>query len=99
VLVEEGLVGLMLYMTMMLSVFYYVLHLPSLERRFGLVLLMTLVTAMLPLTWEHEKVAWVVMAALVGISSMQVGGPSGAARQPLLRRAVPVGRPPVAARP
>lgn len=99
VLVEEGLVGLVLYLAMMLSVFYYVLHFPSLERRFGLVLLMTLGTAMLPLTWEHEKVAWFVMAALAGMSSLQVGGPSGAARQPLLRRTVPVGRPPVAARP
>jgi O-antigen ligase len=99
VLVEEGLVGLVLYMTMLLSVFYYVLHFPPLERRFGLVLLMTLGTAMLPLTWEHEKVAWFVMAALVGMSSMQVSGPSGATRQPLLRRTVPVGRPPVAARP
>ena len=44
---------------------------------------MTLVTAMLPLTWEHEKVAWFVMAALVGMSSLPVSGPSGAARQPL----------------
>jgi hypothetical protein len=99
VLVEEGLVGLILYMTMLLSVFCYVLHFPPLERRFGLVLLMTLGTAMLPLTWEHEKVVWFVMAALVGMSSLQVSVPSGAARQPLLRRTVPVGRPPVAARP
>jgi hypothetical protein len=99
VLVEEGLVGLILYMAMMLSVFYYVLHFPSLERMFGLVLLMTLVTAMLPLTWEHEKVAWFVMAALVGMSSLQASGPSGATRQSLLRRTVPVGGPPVAARP
>ena len=59
---------------------------------------MTLVTAMLPLTWEHEKVAWFVMAALVGMSSLPVSGPSGAARQPLLRRSVPIGKPPVVAR-
>jgi O-antigen ligase/polysaccharide polymerase Wzy-like membrane protein len=99
VLVEEGLVGLILYMTMLLSVFYYILHFPPFERRFGLVLLMTLGTAMLPLTWEHEKVAWFVMAALVGISSMQASGPSGTARQPLLRRTAALGMPPVAARP
>jgi O-antigen ligase len=99
VLVEEGLVGLWLYMTMLLSVFFSVLRFPRLERRFGLVLLATLGTAMLPLTWEDQKAAWFIMAALIGMSSLQVSGPSGAVRQPLLRRTVPVGRPPVAARP
>jgi O-antigen ligase len=99
VLVEEGLVGLWLYMTMLLSVFFSVLRFPRLERRFGLVLLATLGTAMLPLTWEHQKAVWFIMAALIGMSSLQVSGPSGAVRQPLLRRTVPVGRPPMAARP
>ena len=98
VLVEEGLVGLWLYMTMLLSVFFSVLRFPRLERRFGLVLLATLGTAMLPLTWEHQKAVWFIMAALIGMSSMQVTGPGGAVRQPLLRRTAPVGRPPVAVR-
>jgi O-antigen ligase len=68
VLVEEGLVGLILYLSMLLSVFYCVLRFPAFERRFGLVLVMTLGTAMMPLTWEHEKAVWFVMAALVGMS-------------------------------
>jgi O-antigen ligase len=99
VLVEEGLVGLWLYMTMLLSVFFSVLRFPRLERRFGLVLLATLGTAMLPLTWEDQKAVWFIMAALIGMSSLQVSGPSGAVRQPLGRRTIPAGRPPVAARP
>jgi O-antigen ligase len=99
VLVEEGLVGLWLYMTMLLSVFFSVLRFPRLERRFGLVLLATLGTAMLPLTWEDQKAAWFIMAALIGMSSLQVSGPSRTVRQPMLRRTVPAGRPPAAARP
>jgi O-antigen ligase len=98
VLVEEGLVGLFLYMMMLLSVFFSILHLPRLERRFGLVLLATLGTAMLPLTWEDQKAVWFIMAALIGMSTLQVSGPRGAVRQPLPRRSVPVGRLPVAAR-
>jgi hypothetical protein len=86
-------------MTMLLSVFFSVLRFPRLERRFGLVLLATLGTAMLPLTWEDQKAAWFIMAALIGMSSLQVSGPSRTVRQPMLRRTVPAGRPPAAARP
>lgn len=96
VLVEEGLVGLTLYMTMLLSVFYYVLHFPPLERRFGLILLATLATAMLPLAWEEKKVVWFVMAALVGMSGLKAR--TETVRQPLPHRAVPIGRSSMAAR-
>jgi len=99
VLVEEGLVGLWLYLTMLFSVFSSILRLPRLERRFGLVLLATLVTAMLPLTWEDQKATWFIMAALIGMSALYVSGPRAAVRRPLLRRTVPAGRLPVAARP
>jgi O-antigen ligase len=99
VLVEEGIVGLLLYMTMLLSVFLSVLRFPPLERRFGLVLLATLGTTMLPLTWEDQKAVWFIMAALIGMSALSLSGPVGVVHPPPLRRTVPVGRPPVAARP
>jgi hypothetical protein len=73
---------------MLLSVFSSVLHLPRLERRFGLVLLATLGTAMLPLTWEDEKAVWIVMAALIGMSVTHVARPGEATR-----RLVPSGGP------
>jgi hypothetical protein len=69
-----------------------------LERRFGLVLLATLVTAMLPLTWEDRKAVWFVMAALVGLSKAQVLGRGEAGWQLPQRRAVVV-RPTLAPRP
>ncbi|MGH7513464.1 MAG: O-antigen ligase family protein [Gemmatimonadales bacterium] len=74
VLVEEGVVGLTLYLAMLLATFRAVLTLPQLERRFALVLLATLATAMLPLTWEDRKPVWFILAALVGLSRAQSAG-------------------------
>jgi O-antigen ligase len=93
VLVEEGIVGLFLYLTMLLSVFFSVLRFPSLERRFGLVLLATLGTAMSPLTWEDQKAVWFIMAALIAMSSLQFSRVMAAVPQAPTRQAVPVGRP------
>jgi O-antigen ligase len=99
VLVEEGIVGLFLYLTMLLSVFFSVLRFPRLERRFGLVLMATLGVAMLPLTWEDQKAVWFIMAALIGMSSLQFVGATVAVSPPPTRRAVPAGRVRVAAGP
>ena len=71
VLVEQGLVGLLLFLTMFLAVFLAVLELPHIERRFGLILLTTLIIAMLPLTWEHRKAVWLILAVLTGLSCAQ----------------------------
>jgi O-antigen ligase len=94
ILVEEGLVGLLLFMTMLLSVYTSVLHLPRLERRFGLVLLATLGITMLPLTWEDKKPVWFVMAAVIGMSTLRISRPVEAVGQPASGRALEV---PVAA--
>ncbi len=97
VLVEEGLVGLIFYLTMFFSVFSSVLNYPAFERRFGLVLYCTLGICMLPLTWEDQKAAWFVMAVLVGFSILNVGRPVAVA-QPIVRRRMGPPRQPVAAR-
>ncbi len=68
VLVEEGLIGFLLYATMLVTVFLAVRRLPHLERRFGLVLFATMCVAMLPLTWEDVKAVWFTMAVLVGMA-------------------------------
>jgi O-antigen ligase len=69
VLVEEGLIGLWLYLTMLFSVYFSIRRLPRLERRFTLVLMATVLTAMMPLTWEDQKAAWIVLAILIGLSA------------------------------
>jgi O-antigen ligase len=97
VLVEEGLVGFVLYTTMVGLVWLAVLRLPTLERRFALVLLATLAVAMLPLTWEEHKQVWFILAVLLGMSQApRVGWPEGAWRpappRPGLRRPPPTRR-------
>jgi O-antigen ligase len=68
VLVEQGLLGLLLYLVMFAAVFRAALRQPTMERRFALVLFGTLMTVMLPLTWEDQKQVWFVLAAIVGLA-------------------------------
>jgi O-antigen ligase len=98
VLVEEGLVGFVFYCLMFVAVFLAVLSLPSLERRFALVLLVTVVTTMLPLTWEDNKAVWFVLAALLGFAQAPAGAPASRMRHAPVR-AAPIVRSPMAPRP
>lgn len=74
VLVEQGIVGFLFYMAMIVAVWRAVLRLPRSERRFALVQLATLAIAMLPLTWEDRKPVWFILAAVVGLSQVPVTG-------------------------
>jgi O-antigen ligase len=98
VLVETGLVGLTLYLAMFVAVFRATRRMPSLERRFTLVLFLTLVVAMLPLSWEDQKAVWFVLALLFGLAQATGVALPGALRQAPLARPAPVGRPVMAAR-
>ena len=81
VLVEQGIVGFILYSAMFVIVFRAILTLPLLERRFALVLFATLVVTMLPLTSEESKPVWFILAALLGFSRAQGGWPGRAIPQ------------------
>ena len=106
VLIEQGLVGLILFLTLLGAVFRSTLKLPRLERRFALVLLATLATAMLPLTWEDRRAVWVILAVLLGFSQTYraVGRGAAASPEPTMARprearAVrPAGRAPLSSR-
>jgi O-antigen ligase len=84
VLVEQGMVGLLLYLGMFGMVFLSIQKLRYLDRRFTMVLFATVIVTMLPLTWEDDKVVWFVLAALIGL---------GNAPQPAPQRS-PVWQPP-----
>jgi O-antigen ligase len=99
VLVEEGLVGFLLYATMFIAVFMARRNLPLLDRRFMLVMLATLGTAMLPLTWEDRKPVWFILAALLGLSQALAAGVGEAVQPTSPRRTAPIARPPKQARP
>jgi O-antigen ligase len=93
VLVEEGLIGLILYLLMFLAAYRAVRRFPLLERRFGLVLLGTTLVAMMPLTWEDRKSVWVVLAILVGLSQALRTTPVPSLTEPLPEGPPLVGRP------
>jgi len=97
VLVEQGIVGFLLYMSMFAAVVVSVLRLPRLERRFALVLLGALAVAMFPLTWEDRRPVWFVLAALIGFAHMHIAQ-RGKTPPPAPARPVVASRPPRAVR-
>jgi O-antigen ligase len=80
VLVEQGIVGLGLYLMMFVAVYRSVFRLPKLERRFALTLLATLAIAILSLTWEDAKPVWFILAALLGLSQAWASEAGGVVR-------------------
>ena len=65
ILVEEGAVGLVLYLSLFGILFSRLRKLaPALDRRVGLTLLAALVMAITPLGWHLYKPAWLVLALL-----------------------------------
>jgi O-antigen ligase len=85
-LVENGIVGFLLYGLMCFAVFRSVLDLPTVERRFSLVLLATMAIIMFPLTWEDHKPVWFILAALLGLSRVSYSRRPGTMPQPAPNR-------------
>jgi O-antigen ligase len=95
VLVEQGLIGLLLYLSMFVTVFRSLRNLPVLEKRFAFILFGTLVVAMLPLTWEDRKAVWFVLAVLLGLGRAGMTRLAHAVPQPWMPRGRPIpGSPP-----
>ncbi|MEO7136755.1 MAG: O-antigen ligase family protein [Gemmatimonadales bacterium] len=94
VLVEQGLVGFILYAMMFIMVFVRVMRMPTMERRFGLVQIATLGVAMLPLVWDDRKAAWVVLALLTALAAALPARTAAAPQVPqrLPRRPMPIAR-------
>jgi O-antigen ligase len=99
VLVEQGLVGFVLYGLMLVTVWLAIMRLPILERRFAMVLMATLAVAMLPLTWEDHKAVWFILATLLGLAKAEAFPLPGAVQHVRTRYGAPAGQPRPAARP
>jgi O-antigen ligase len=96
ILIEQGVVGFILYFGMFVAVFLNVLRLPPLERRFALILMATLGIAMLPLGWDDRKPVWIILAVLSAMTASlksQTLAPQAVPR-PIARRPVPIARQP-----
>jgi O-antigen ligase len=70
VLVEQGLVGFGFFALIFLAVFTKVLKMPTMERRFALVLFATVGVAMLPLGWDDRKPVWVILALISSLGAV-----------------------------
>jgi O-antigen ligase len=64
VMVEEGLIGLFIYLMLFMVLFKRLLAIPTFERRTGLVQLATLMIAIFPLHWHQNKASWLMLALL-----------------------------------
>lgn len=87
ILVEDGLVGLGLFLAMVAGAMKPLRHLPPLQRRFSIVLLLALVVGSFDLSWDHRKQFWFVLGIL---AAQAVQRPSGRAapRTPVVRTLV-----------
>jgi O-antigen ligase len=85
VLVEQGIVGLLLYLSILVVLWSRLKTLPIFERRAGMVLFFTLATAISPLGWQQNKAAWLVLALLGAWGHMLASSPEATAFDPAMR--------------
>ncbi len=72
ILVEDGTVGFLLFVAMLAALLTTLRHLPSLQQRLSIVLLLTLAVGSMALSWDHRKQFWFVL----GMLAVQVAQPA-----------------------
>ncbi len=82
VLVEDGLVGLLLFVAMVTATLGPLRRLPRVQQRFSIVLLLALALGSMSLSWDNRKQLWFVL----GVLAVQVT-PRPVERRPSLARA------------
>jgi O-antigen ligase len=104
ILVDEGLIGLTLFLALFVILLNRLLLLPNVfERRVGLIILMTFSIAILPLAWDTKKAAWLILGLLMAYSEVLRPLSPVPQTQPILglrpvlrgRRPVPIGHRPL----
>ena len=65
VMVEQGIVGLSLFILVFVCAFLHARDAPSRERPLLLILLVTLIIGLTPRAWEAEKHTWLILALLL----------------------------------
>jgi O-antigen ligase len=87
VLLEQGLIGLALFLLALLSVSLHIAVAPACERRFFTVLMLTLCLGLTPRTWQDDKQVWIILALLLNpaTAALQPGSVAVLRRPALLR--------------
>jgi O-antigen ligase len=70
VLVGQGLVGLGLFLALLVAPVWRVFSLRGLQRKFSIVLALTLFIGLLPRTWDYRKPMWFALAVITGQSAL-----------------------------
>lgn len=75
VLVGQGIVGFALFLTMFATAVSGIRAMPTLQKRFWIVLLLTLGVGLQPRTWDYRKPLWLILGVLAaqGASARQGG--------------------------
>jgi O-antigen ligase len=76
VAVEQGLVGLLLFMGMFAVNVMSLPRMPPLERKFNTVLILSLAIAMLPANWDYNKQPWFVLSLVAAQAAVIIQGQS-----------------------
>ncbi len=71
VLVEEGLVGFVLFAAILWIVFRTAWRQPKWERRFWLTVLAVWAIGASTLTWEHRKTTWLFMTLIIAAGALR----------------------------
>ena len=90
IVVEQGAIGFLLFVSMFVVILRRLRTLPTFERRIGLILLATLALAITPLSWDVHKAMWLVLSLLAGwpyVAALPQSAPAEARprRSPLRR--------------
>ena len=64
VLVDTGLIGFIIFITVLIIVVIPVFYLKSTERIFGILLFIALIVSMMPMAWEANKLVWYIFSIL-----------------------------------
>lgn len=70
VLVGQGLVGLTLFLGMFAAAFRPIPRMPGLQRKFWIVLALTLLIGLLPRSWDYRKPTWFILGILIAQSAL-----------------------------
>jgi len=81
IVVEDGLVGLLLFLAMVAAAIEPLRQLPILQRRFSIVILAVLAVASLSAGWDYHKPLWFVLGVLAALGALR--GPVSWRRAPV----------------
>ncbi len=65
IIVEQGLVGFGIFLSLLITLVLCCFRMPDLERKLWLVMLLVLSIGILSLTWEYRKTMWLVFALIL----------------------------------